>query len=256
MKNKLLFTFFIVSFFIVNSFSQEIQLYYNEVEISSGSSFTVTATDSKGWYNVEENHLLVKNATGSSMTLKMKIEALSTISENDSANYCFGQCYIPKKFNNLAKESPELTIGSVSTYTGFSGHFKPDNVAPQGGTIKYTFYDINNSDNKAEVLITYGETDYVSSINNLSSNKASFSLAYPNPARNYTTFTYDNVKQNSKSYLIVNSIIGEQIKKFRLPTSKKGKFRINLDGIKKGVYFYSIIVDNKIVKTNKLIIKD
>ncbi len=75
---------------------------------------------------------------------------------------------------------------------------------------------------------------------------------YPNPAGSFTYFSY-NIKNNSKAYIAIHNVLGSQLKKIEL-TGKSGKIKINTDRLTSGLYFYSFVIDDKVIKTKKLLI--
>jgi hypothetical protein len=81
---------------------------------------------------------------------------------------------------------------------------------------------------------------------------ASFLISefYPNPAKEIVHFDY---YLNKPANLIVMDILGNQVKVIKL--SDKGKQKVNISDLSKGIYFGNVIVNNEIVTIKKLIIK-
>jgi hypothetical protein len=69
----------------------------------------------------------------------------------------------------------------------------------------------------------------------------------PNPFHSYTMINYDLKGHNGR--LLLTDVAGRQIKDYQLDAS--GQLQIGAE-LQAGIYFYSLIVDGKIVKTNRL----
>lgn len=79
--------------------------------------------------------------------------------------------------------------------------------------------------------------------------------AYPNPARGYTKlalsqpFNYGNFKVK------ISNTIGRVIGTYDLPSTEQKVLELDLKGLPAGVYFYSLLVDDKTVETKRLILQ-
>ena len=79
--------------------------------------------------------------------------------------------------------------------------------------------------------------------------------AYPNPARGYTKlaisqpFSYGNFKVR------ISNTIGRVIGTYELPSTEQKVLELDLKGLPAGVYFYSLLVDDKTVETKRLILQ-
>jgi hypothetical protein len=73
---------------------------------------------------------------------------------------------------------------------------------------------------------------------------------YPNPSNEVVYFDY---YLDNPAKLIVIDILGNKMKDINL--SIKGKQKVHILDLSKGIYFGNLIVDNKIVSTKKIIVK-
>ncbi len=79
--------------------------------------------------------------------------------------------------------------------------------------------------------------------------------AYPNPARGYTKlalsqpFSYGNFKVK------ISNTIGRVIGTYDLPATEQKVLELDLNGLPAGVYFYSLLVNDKTVETKRLILQ-
>jgi len=82
-------------------------------------------------------------------------------------------------------------------------------------------------------------------------NERFFSL-YPNPNTGYMTLDY-NLNDNEDGLLTIYDISGRKISSYRL-ISGQNSLVINEPSIKNGIYYYNIIVNNEVIKTNRIVI--
>ena len=172
--------------------------------------------------------------------------------ESDPSNptqdyFCWGTCYMP----GVLSGSNIVKAGGEGIFNGHCGFYDTDwNTLPVGSTAKvtYTFYDERNQDVKYSfnVNFTYNPEQDVEEINTI------FSNAYPNPANNTVSFDYDMQNANSAAVAIYN-MMGQEVVRQDLNLGGS-RVDINVSDLNEGVYFYSLIVNNQTVKTNKFVV--
>ena len=86
----------------------------------------------------------------------------------------------------------------------------------------------------------------------------SFLSAYPNPSRGEVTFTLDQSARKDSKIKITNAI-GETIKILDLAgkvvAATDPKLTIDLSGLPSGLYFYSLVSNDKIIETRRLVLQ-
>ena len=80
-----------------------------------------------------------------------------------------------------------------------------------------------------------------------------FSEAYPNPARDQVSFDYSLPAGINEARVVVRDILGSTVKT-SLITDQEGKLVINTEDLTSGLYFYSVIINDKIALSKKLVI--
>ena len=85
-------------------------------------------------------------------------------------------------------------------------------------------------------------------------NGVKLSDAYPNPANSYVNFDYSLELGVRQARLEIFNVIGEVVVSEELDNQFQSA-KISLDDIKKGVYFYRLVVDGKKSNIKKLIIQ-
>ncbi|RUA25002.1 MAG: hypothetical protein DSY76_07085 [Bacteroidetes bacterium] len=76
---------------------------------------------------------------------------------------------------------------------------------------------------------------------------------FPNPATNKVSVKYD-LKGANNAQLEIRNVLGSLVKKVSINESN-GLLNVDVSDLTNGVYFYSFIVNNEIIKSKKLIIQ-
>ena len=79
--------------------------------------------------------------------------------------------------------------------------------------------------------------------------------AYPNPARGYTKLALSQPFSNGNFKVKISNTIGRVIGTYDLPSTEQKVLELDLKGLPAGVYFYSLLVDDKTVETKRLILQ-
>jgi hypothetical protein len=78
----------------------------------------------------------------------------------------------------------------------------------------------------------------------------------PNPANGQTEISYNLPPSYSQATIIIYDLNGKQIKKYNLTGSGKGKITIFEKELNSGMYIYSLIIDNILVDSKRMVITD
>jgi hypothetical protein len=76
---------------------------------------------------------------------------------------------------------------------------------------------------------------------------------YPNPAKELLNFNYNIKDEYNNAEFSIFNLTGSVVYDSKL-TAQTGKVSIKLDKLPGGVYFYKVIIDGRIDKTEKLVI--
>ena len=159
---------------------------------------------------------------------------------------CWGTCYMP----GVVTANNTVTAGGEGIFNGHVMFVDADgNTLPVGSESKitYTFYDERNPEEKYTFNVNFKyQPDAIEEINTV------FSNAYPNPANNTLSFNYEMQNANSAAVAIYN-MMGQEVVRQALNLGNS-RVDINVSDLNEGVYFYSLIVNNQTVKTNKFVV--
>ncbi len=212
--------------------------------ISNGTSIDVVGDSG----STLEAHVYITNNSSSGIHVKVRKveESIIPFSEN---YFCWGTCYSPVVFT-----SPDsiLIDGGATNTTDFIGEYYP---AGQVGisVIRYVFFDAQNPDDTVSVTVNYNATPV--GINETDLQKTVFSNAYPNPATTSTSIAYVLPQKLTNAQIIVRDLLGNTLIEKQL-LIKEGKVTLNISDLPDGIYFYSLLMNNQIYKSRKLIIRN
>jgi hypothetical protein len=113
------------------------------------------------------------------------------------------------------------------------------------GSAHYRYYILNNSD----VIIDSVDVKFTSTVGMDEVTKFDYKL-YPNPANGVVNLVLPEISGDVK-FVLYNMVGSEVLRQ----TVVQGSNNINCESLQNGVYFYSIILNNNLVETKKLIIK-
>ena len=210
---------------------------------------TVVVTEYNATFGEMSFHAVVKNNSDRDANLYLARENLTTV--DGSSNYfCWANGCWPPDMDTSANYQT-IAAGDQSGEEDFSTHYNPMNH--HGTTVvKYTFFDADEESLKTSVVVKYvWEAD---GINDHENELFELSDIFPNPATDHFTLNYDLSNIHSKTSLKLFNLLGSEVKNIALDRSSR-QLVIQTGDLAKGIYFYSIVSGNKVLKTKKLIIQ-
>ena len=230
------------------------------VLVLSAQSFTVTkdgaaVTSDDTFYVMGDGE-----ATYGELNIEFNVTALDNVrlvgeKENitfvpNTTNYfCWGQCLS----STVYVSDPVIMEPGQSEV--FSMHYQYDNdieeVLDQAQTMKYYLYPANNPDDKFIInvvfMFTYDNVEDISGVEE-------FSNAYPVPASSFVNFDYSFNSNVSSAMVAIYNMMGQEVLRSEI-SSMSGKLSLNVSDLNDGIYFYSLIVNGKTEKSNKLVVR-
>ncbi len=162
-----------------------------------------------------------------------------------SSFFCWVQCYPP-----TVSVSPDGLLMAPGDFSNlFSGDYEPNGI-PGEASISYVFFDEDDLSNFSTINVTF---DVAVGIEENNFDNVYLSNAYPNPASTVMSLDYD-LKDVNGAKLVVYDLLGSVVKNVEV-TDAIGKLKVNVSDLDDGVYFYSLLVKNETVKTQKLVVK-
>ena len=231
---------FIFIAFSLSGFSQTLKLTHGVDSTIVNYGDTLVVVDSATVSEMSAT-IFVKNTDTVSNKVYCEKQYINEVSGTINTFCWGGLCYQPTTFlsTNFA------IIQAGATNTEFVAHYEPS--ANVGTTIIRYVFRIVHGDTADFYVKFIGTTG-------IDDNKLMYSISepYPNPSSNVTTINY-SIPFGSKAILQVMSICGKIEKQYSLNESN-GALKMNISDLSSGIYFCSLTIDNKVVKTSKLII--
>lgn len=194
-----------------------------------------------------ETHVFIKNTSSNSIDVLVKKEIIELLPAAYST-FCWGQCFAPHVI--ISPNAITLASNTINT----NGFYSDYSAMGEDGVsvIRFAFYDENNTNDSNHVYIKYYSSP--TSINEKLNTISEISNPYPNPVVNNTSFNYSLAHSVKDAKIVIMSITGQIVQEINLQAGSS-KVTVNLSQHSNGVYFYSLIADNKTVSTRKLIIQ-
>lgn len=190
----------------------------------------------------------VVNNTTDSIHVKVR-KVVNSFVPGSINTFSWGISFLPE---TMISPSDLSMAGGTSRKTDFKSNYTPNGAV---GTTTITYYFINTTaipNDSTFVVVKYITT--TSGVSSSIANQMRISNPYPNPANNSTTFNYNFPTDINYAKLTIYNLLGVPIKDIEVP-EKNGVLVVPTFDIKSGVYFYSLMVDDKTIISKKLVIK-
>jgi hypothetical protein len=228
-----------------------------------GNDITNGAITANGADSDVDVHIYLAFTNNNATTTNVKVKRYEMNYITGSKNYfCWATCY-GSLLGGSKYLFPELTDGAYNDYLpipaaftlaadglGFGAYVQPESNT---GTAlyRYVFFDGDNVTDSVYVDITFNIGAASITSNTKVGNK--ISAAYPNPANSQTALTYTLNEDSQNNHIMIYDMLGAVVKDIKLER-KQGTVNINTSDINSGVYFYSLVVDDNVITTRKLVV--
>lgn len=241
MKQKLLST--LLGFLVLTGFSQNLDLKFDGMKIDPGEEITLVAHADSGMMVFEG--LLIKNTGTELKLIKIAREIITQVANTENSFY-WGTGYSAD--TDTSTLSVKIEGGEIST--DFVGYYIPNgNIGTT--SVKYTLFELGDPDETTYFFVNYKTVDELAVPEN---RELYFSPIYPNPANNQANLDYQIHGTNAEVKFILINLLGKKVKEIEI-SENNGSLQLNTSGLTEGIYFYSLLINNESVLTQKLIIK-
>ncbi len=247
---KKILTSVLVLMFVSNTFGQNLRIFDLGVDVTND---TITVPVMAG--SAAVNDLEIHNVTSSAVTFKVG-RIISPIDSCANVYFCTGTlCYSPQTATTWYPTGSGQTINAMSnlpsgpgTY-GIAAHY---DVCPTfcntDFTVKYVLYNTFGTPDTSFVTINYvctsGIDENAQEVN---------AIAFPNPASSTLSINYSIKESYNHGKIIVFNMLGKQVKELVI-SDKQAVAKLNVSDLTAGIYFYSLVIDDKTMVTKKLIV--
>lgn len=195
--------------------------------------------------NELETGIEIMNISLEQKEIKVRRTVLTSI-ENTTNFFCWTACYTP-----VVSLSPNgLTVnGDSTTNNSFTSHFRPY-FQVGVSEILYTFFDANNPQDSANVVVRYE----INPVGISKVSKLSMLKAYPNPADDKVTLSFTRSSDKNEGIIELYNMLGTKVFTQRVE-ELDGTVSLSTENLKAGLYFYSINEGGEMSRPVRLTIK-
>ncbi len=239
MKKILLFA--IAALFGFAAYAQSFQMHYEGEVLPDQGTITVTGEASAAEIVTE---VAVTNISGVPMDVKVKKYDVDLL-PNTSTVFCWGAC-----FPSYVYVSPNsILIQPDATCEEFSAHYQPGGVSGVSFAM-YTFFDANNVNDSVSFNVEFNAGTV--GIGEPNHDDRFVSAPYPNPASDQTSIDF-NFPEGGTGKIVLMNMLGAVVKETAI-TRVSGTARLDVSDLRDGVYFYSVVHNNQVIETKKLVV--
>ncbi len=222
-----------------------LELYDTLGNIINNSTIRITSSDPD--VDPMVGHIWFKNTTNTEMP-NVKVRRIINQEVEGSMNtFCFGtSCYGPSTDESPVADTAKVGIINKSFYADYSPN-------QNGGitSITYEFFDSITFGVRVSAKATI---EFHLSANSINEDKLVFKGPYPNPASLSVNFEYNLPATVRNARLIIRNLLGVEMENIAIET-RSGKKSIDVNNFASGIYFYSLILDGKVIQSKKMIVK-
>lgn len=247
MLKKLLTISLIACFSAVSAQNIELRKHGGASTLINGTTIDVIDTVGVSLTQDVEVKIDAKSTYTSTKTIRVKKIELTTSAPLSENAICWGVCTIGTVWAvapTVISDPVPMTAAQTILY---SGHVYPKK---QGGNscFRYIWFDVANPNDSTWVDVCFKVRGYSS----LTEIKKQTSLKlFPNPARDIVTIAVESSVNNKT--IAITDMLGRRVYS-KNTQNKKDNVSVNTSNFRPGVYFVSITADNKVIKTEKLVI--
>jgi hypothetical protein len=254
MKKLLLLSSTLVSFYAVSQTSIQLKQVTNSGTITLAPNATITAITIPNANN--KVTFDIKNTSASTYSYVAKRYDMllnTTASATAVAYFCFaGSCYGDVIFQSpsplVLRSNKSASDTTASFFMLVADLDEADVVGPS--IVKYTFKNMSNANDTAQVTIKYNGSV---GVNELANTLSSFDI-FPNPAKATTTLKINALKDFNTELLVYNALGLLVSEKQVQLTSGRNTIPLTLEGLSTGVYFVSLKSENKTI-TKRIVVE-
>ena len=236
---------FIVNFKYEATSASALAFKYEGESIEPGTTIDIVSDINPAFEIQFDIHII--NTTDADINVIAQMESDPS---NTTQDYlCWGNCYLP----GVVEASNTVAAGGEGIFNGHVMFADANwNTLPVGTTAKitYTFFDERNPEETYSFIVNFKyEPESIADFNSIDV----FSNAYPNPASNVVSFDYNMPFNVNSASVAIYNMMGQEVVRQELNLGGS-RADINVSDLNEGVYFYSLIVNNQTVKTNKFVV--
>jgi hypothetical protein len=193
----------------------------------------------------DARHFEIHNAQGQQVTVKVRKTVLALNAPTSSTWFCSDlNCYAPG-----TTLSPNINIGGNGAFE-LSIDYDAEDYSSGLTRVRYAIFNTANPTDSAYIIVEYNTPVGIATNNAL---KATVSNPMPNPASSSFSMNYKMTNTPASAKLVVFNMLGAQVMETEI-TDMEGTVRMDVSTLEQGIYFCSLVADNKTLTTRRLVV--
>jgi len=194
----------------------------------------------------------VTNTSSAAIDVLVRFEEVTAGPAGSGYYFCWTVCYdegfVSDGFETPANHSMMIDAGASTDV--FFADYVPNNTVGFAEH-RFTFFDKNNPSDAATIDVRF-DTESVG-IEELEEGANGISESYPNPAKSVANINYSIAADSKDAQLVVYSMLGSKVREVTL-TEERGTVKLDVSSLPSGMYFYSLVVEDKAISTKKMLV--
>lgn len=198
--------------------------------------------------NEIEFHAIVHNNTGSAINVKVRRSQIEMVDNTQSQIY-WGALLAPG-----VDESPNYKLilpGEETETNDFFGRYNP-NAKIGSSTVEYMFFNKDNEDQNVKITVKYWASP--EGIAEEAMKGGSMSDIYPNPANQTVNLDYQLTSSVKTAHVKIVNLLGAVVQESIIDLGRT-HLTMDISKLETGVYFYTLLVNEDVYKTKKLVVQ-
>jgi hypothetical protein len=187
----------------------------------------------------------MQNTGSNTVNLRAAKEAIDLV-PGSTASICMVICMSPEI--DTSEIAYPLPGDSTAPDDVFSLHYEPNGNAGNS-TIRVTLFNADNMSDNVVFYVVFGTEIGISDAKTTTNNIT----AYPNPATDRVTIKY-SLNKNTPAKLVLKNLMGTTL--YTTPLNAAAdRISIDVSQYASGIYFYSLLINEQVVSTKKLLVR-
>jgi hypothetical protein len=193
-------------------------------------------------------HAVLHNNSGLGMNVMVRRMQIETI-EGTSNQFYWKELFGPDV--DTSTTSVFIPHGGSGTEDDFFGRYFPESNYGIS-RVEYVFYNKDNEDQNLKVLVEYWTSP--ESIAEEAMQGGSISPLYPNPAATTVNLDFDLPSSVRSAGISIFNMMGAVVRESAVYHGTN-KLSMDVSGLESGIYFYTILINGDVYRTEKFIIQ-
>lgn len=217
--------------------------------VESGASYYVYGDGSELWGEPGGEMQIEFDVTANENLRIVGKKTPTNLVEGTTTWICFGSCLIP---STEVQQTNPYPLEADSTLV-LSGHYMADDYTAVLGQEQHITLEIWNAETPEETFVINVTFKY--SMEDVEENSVveAFSNAYPMPANSVVNIDY-SFSSSVNAMIAVYNMMGQEVMRSDV-SGMSGKATLNVGDLTDGVYFYSLVVNGVVERSNKLVVR-